>query len=66
MSQSKKTEEYIGDGVYVTWDGWYITLDLRMQGSERIAMEPNVLSALLRFVERTKEGDDSATSDGRR
>ena len=55
----KPTEQYLGDGVYTSWDGeWYVTLDLRGQPTynlrddkNRIAMEPEVLKRLLKFLE---------------
>lgn len=46
-------EDYLGDGVYASFDGYTITLDLRAQEPTlpitRIALEPPVLDALLRF-----------------
>ena len=47
---SKKVETYLGDGVYATFDGQCITLDLRGQDdTTRIVLEPEVLEALIRF-----------------
>lgn len=48
---TKKTETYLGDGVYATFDGFQIwvrveTLD---RGSMEIALEPSVLKALNDF-----------------
>ncbi len=46
-------EEYLGDGVYATFDGYYITLDLRAQNDyTKVALEPQVFDALIRFKER--------------
>lgn len=42
-------EVYLGDGVYASYDGYHIVLDLRAQGSDRIAMEPEVLHELDKF-----------------
>lgn len=43
-------EEYLGDGVYASFDGYHIVLDLRGQDSTtRIALEPAVLKALNRY-----------------
>ena len=43
-------ERYLGDGVYATSDGYYITLDLRGQDNfTKIALEPQVLEALIEF-----------------
>ncbi len=41
---------YIGDGVYASFDGYHIILDLRAQDSTtRIALEPDVFDALLQY-----------------
>lgn len=49
-------EQYLGDGVYATYDGYGIWLDLRGQDdTTRIYLEPDVLFGLNRFF-------DSATS----
>ncbi len=41
---------YIGDGVYASFDGYHIILDLRAQDSTtRIALEPAVLTELMRY-----------------
>jgi hypothetical protein len=43
-------ERYLGDGVYASFDGWSIWLDLRAQGPERICLEPEVLANLIEFA----------------
>ena len=46
-------QDYLGDGVYVSFDGYYIVLDLRGQdNTTRIAMEPQVIKALDCFRKR--------------
>lgn len=48
-------EEYLGDGVYATYDGYSVSLDLRAQPPTpdcRIALEPAVFAKLLSFQER--------------
>jgi hypothetical protein len=43
-------DEYLGDGVYASFDGYHVWLDLRGQDdSTRIALEPPVFEALLRY-----------------
>lgn len=43
----KTRDKYLGDGVYASYDGYYIWLDLRAQDSTtRIALEPAVLAQL--------------------
>ena len=40
-------DRYLGDGVYASFDGEYILLDLRGQdNTTRIALDPDVLIAL--------------------
>ena len=55
-------DEYLGDGVYASYDGYHIVLDLRGQtGLEgagevfRIALEPSVFAALTRYSDRVNE-----------
>jgi len=50
------SETYLGDGVYATYDGYHIVLDLRGQDSTtRIALEPSVLEALFMFRRKLME-----------
>lgn len=43
-------DRYLGDGVYASFDGYHIVLDLRAQDSTtRIALEPAVLASLNSF-----------------
>lgn len=45
---------YLGDGVYASFDGFAIVLDLRGQAAvvpvTKIVLEPEVLAALWRYV----------------
>lgn len=43
-------ERYLGDGVYATWDGYQVVLDLRGQDDSRIALEPYVLERLFNMA----------------
>jgi len=65
MSENEKIESYLGDGVYASWDGYHVWLDLRMQGEERIALEPAALQRLDEFRDRIskmlREGKTSAS-----
>jgi hypothetical protein len=41
---------YLGDGVYASFDGYHIVLDLRGQDNHtRIALEPIVMEALVNY-----------------
>lgn len=44
-------ERYLGDGVYASYDGWHIWLDLRGQGDPhiKIALDPDVMERLLMY-----------------
>ncbi len=42
---------YLGDGVYASWDGYHIWLDLRAQDTTtRIALDSQVIEALGLFI----------------
>lgn len=48
------TGRYLGDGVYASWDGYYIILELRAQAAQageipRIALEHSVWQYLVQF-----------------
>ena len=56
LTESGVNEEYLGDGVYVVFDGYNISLDLRGQDqTTQIVMEPRVVDALMRFIERNSD-----------
>ena len=58
MPDHNKQEEYLGDGVYASYDGYHIVLDLRGQDdTTRIALEPEVYFQLTRFAARCWEGE---------
>ena len=43
-------DRYLGDGVYASFDGYHVVLDLRAQDSTtRIALEPPVMHRLIEF-----------------
>lgn len=48
-----KHDEYLGDGVYASYDGLYVWLDLRGQdNTTRIGLDPSVLKMLDRYRKR--------------
>ena len=55
-------DTYLGDGVYASFDGYHVWLDLRAQdrlsttpsGHSGIALDGTVLKALAEYVERIK------------
>ena len=53
MKARPGTDEYIGDGVYASWDGFGVILDLRMQDSTtRIYLEPEIFQRLVEYRDR--------------
>lgn len=42
-------DEYLGDGVYASFDGYHIVLDLRQQNASKIALEATVLDNLIKY-----------------
>jgi hypothetical protein len=49
-------ETYLGDGLYASFDGWMLTLKApREDGEHWVGLEPEVLEALLQFVERLRK-----------
>ena len=56
---SKKPVEYLGDGVYVEYDGFGFMLlaNDHENPTDKVYLEPEVLKALNGFVEKSKEGD---------
>lgn len=44
-----KFEEYIGDGVYASFDGYQIWLAVNHHNNKVVALEPNVFENLLRY-----------------
>lgn len=52
-------KEYIGDGVYVDYDGFSIVLTTEngVEVTNTIVLEPSVYGALVEWVERLRGGD---------
>lgn len=50
-------KEYIGDGAYVEFDGFAVVLTTSngIQDTNIIVLEPEVLSAFLRYVDNLKK-----------
>jgi len=44
--------EYLGDGVYASFDGYSYTIWLKTQEGNEIALEPQVFEALMRYADR--------------
>lgn len=48
------SEEYLGDAVYVSFDGYQLWLRTGDGNNNRIALEPSVYVALTQYVARLK------------
>lgn len=50
-NETQIEDRYLGDGVYASFDGYHIQLDLRGQdNTTRIALEPGVLARLNEYA----------------
>ena len=51
------TKQYIGDAVYVDWDGYALVLTTEdgIRVISRIVLEPEVYTALVQYVERLSD-----------
>lgn len=58
MSEQKPGPDYIGDGVYVRFDGYHIWLAANDISNETVALEPAVFAGLLRYAERVNIEND--------
>lgn len=47
--------KYLGDGVYVSFDGYHINLAVEDHRNNVIALEPEVMVALIAYFEETKK-----------
>lgn len=59
MREGLKDREYLGDGVYVGHDNFHIVLWLESEsafGPNAIALEPAVMGALQRYIDRVTPG----------
>lgn len=55
-------DQYLGDGVYASFDGYQIWLDTRAQDPvNRIALDPGTLNALYRYVDRLRQTSEAGT-----
>jgi hypothetical protein len=51
----KMNEEYLGDGLYASYDGFMITLRApRTGGDHWVGLEPEILAAFLQWAESVK------------
>ena len=52
---SEQVETYLGDGLYVSFDGYSIWLRApRENGDHEVALEPEMMEMLIRFYEKLR------------
>jgi hypothetical protein len=52
MSTLDQHDSYLGDGVYASFDGFQIWLAVNRPDNKQVALEPQVLKALIAYVSR--------------
>jgi len=52
VTRDMSRETYLGDAVYASFDGYHIWLRTGDGNNQRIALEPSVFTALLKYRER--------------
>lgn len=57
-------ERYLGDAVYASFDGYHIWLRTGDGNDQRIALEPSVYDALLKYVDDLKWHQTGAATPG--
>jgi len=50
--EKKDTDDYIGDGVYVSFDGYHIWLAANHPSNKTVALEPPVFERLIEYAQR--------------
>ena len=48
-------EEYVGDGVYVHFDGYQIWITTQRETLHEIALEPSTFHALVQYEQRLRQ-----------
>lgn len=69
MTDKLIEDRYLGDGVYASFDGYHIVLDLRGQDdTTSIALEPSVLLKLVQYASEieAEKNIDAAQADADR
>lgn len=56
-------DQYIGDGVYVSFDGYKIWLAVNNHHNKVVAIEPEVFQALVKYVKTIKEMNNGSTEE---
>jgi hypothetical protein len=52
---TERNPQYLGDGVYASFDGYHVNLAVNDHRNHAVALEPAVLEALVRYVNSLRE-----------
>jgi hypothetical protein len=57
MSETGAAARYIGDGVYVRFDGFHVWLETTRENDERhvIALEPETIGSLVQYISEIRK-----------
>ena len=50
--EAQEHQSYLGDGVYASFDGYHIWLAVNHHENQVVALEPQVLNALVEYAKR--------------
>ena len=53
--EALKTGKHIGDGVYVSYDGFNIIIAVNHHNNKVVYLEPKVVEALMAYIENLQE-----------
>ena len=58
----KMDKEYVGDGAYVSYDGYsiWLTTEDGYSTTNKVCLEPSVLKTFLEYVQRVKNANEAA------
>lgn len=56
-------KQYLGDGVYVSYDGYGLWLEANVPTTDRIYLEPLVFESLQKYVERLGKPKDAPETE---
>ena len=61
---NEQKDAYLGDGVYASFDGYQIWLAANHQENKVVALEPNVISMLIKYIEQIYQFKITVTKTG--
>ena len=57
------TNRYLGDGVYASWDGWHVWLAANHHENKVVALDRQVIAALLTYFNDLREHLEKGKAD---